>query len=113
MNLNFAFRHMDNSDAIKFYTRGKSEKLAKYFNGKVSVSWNFSVEKKTHVAHCHLVGNNMDYFGEAVTEDMHQSVDQAVDKIEKQLRRHKEIVKNHLHRTAVTAEGEEEEEAGE
>ena len=102
MDLHISFRNMDTSQALQVYTREKSEKLKKYFDGRISVSWNFSVEKLSKVAHCRLVGNNMDYFGEASTEDIHASVDQALTKIEKQLRKHKEIVKDHLHKTRVT-----------
>jgi putative sigma-54 modulation protein len=98
MNLNISFKHMDPTEAIKAYTHDKSGKLEKYFRGRISVSWNFSVEKQNQIAHCHLVGNNMDYFGEASTEDLYASIDMAVEKLEKQLRRHKEIVKDHLHK---------------
>jgi len=118
MDLHISFRNMDTSQALQVYTREKSEKLKRYFNGRISVTWNFSVEKLSKVAHCRLVGNNMDYFGEASTEDIHASVDQALIKIEKQLRKHKEIVKDHLHRSRADeapildtiAEEEEEEE---
>lgn len=98
MELNISFKNLDRSPALQVYTREKSEKLKKYFDGKIHVTWNFSSEKKDMVAHCRLVGNNMDYFGEGVTTDIHASVDLAVDKIEKQLRKHKEIVKNKLHK---------------
>ncbi|MCM2276511.1 MAG: ribosome-associated translation inhibitor RaiA [Oligoflexia bacterium] len=98
MQLNISFKHMDTSDALRTYTQEKSERLKKYFNGRISVTWNFSIENMEKVAHCHLVGNNMDYFGEAATGDFHASIDSTLDKIEKQLRKHKEIVKDHLHR---------------
>jgi putative sigma-54 modulation protein len=100
MTLNMSFKHLEPTDSIKAYTIEKSEKLRKYFNGRTSITWNFAVEKQSQIAHCHLVGNNMNYFGEASTEDLYASIDMAVDKIEKQLRRHKEIVKNHLHKHA-------------
>lgn len=95
MTLNMSFRHMGASDALKVFTEEKSQKLAKYFRGKISVTWTFSVEKQGRIAHCHLVGNHMDYFGEATSEDFHVAIDQVIDKIEKQLRKHKEIVKDH------------------
>ncbi|HLE00384.1 MAG TPA: ribosome-associated translation inhibitor RaiA [Bdellovibrionota bacterium] len=101
MDFHISFRNMDTSQALQVYTKEKSEKLKKYFNGRISVTWNFSVEKLTKVAHCRLVGNNMDYFGEAATDDLHSSVDHVVEKIEKQLRKHKEIVKDHLHKPKV------------
>ena len=98
MTLSMSFKHMDPSQAIKTYAKEKSEKLAKYFHGKISVTWNFSAEKQARVAHCHLVGNNMDYFGHAETSDLRASIDQAIEKLEKQLRKHKEIVRDHLHK---------------
>ena len=98
MNLNISFKQMSSSDALKFYTKEKSDKLAIYFNGRISVTWTFSVEKLNKIAHCHLVGNNMDYFSDAETADMHASIDLVIEKLEKQIRKHKEIVKDHLHK---------------
>lgn len=95
MHLNISFKNMDSSDAMKEFIREKSETLKKYFDGKITVTWTLSAEKLARVAHCHLVGNSMDYFGEESTEDFKASVDLALDKIEKQVRKHKEIVKNH------------------
>jgi putative sigma-54 modulation protein len=93
-----SFKQMGPSDAIKYYTRERSARLEKYFEGKISVTWNFSCTKEGHSAHCHLVGNHMDYFGEATTEDLHASIDIVVERIERQLRKHKEIVRDHLHK---------------
>jgi putative sigma-54 modulation protein len=107
MTLNMSFKHIDPSDPIKEYTKEKSEKLKKYFKGRIAVTWNFSAERERRIAHCHLVGNHMDYFGEAHTSDLRASIDQAVDKIETQLRKHKEIVKDHLHRHREADAGEE------
>ena len=98
MNLNISFKHHDTSDAVKDYTSERSERLAKYFQGKIHCTWNFGQVKQQWTAHCHLVGNNIDYFGEADTDDIYASIDVTVDRLEKQLRKHKEIVTNHLHR---------------
>jgi ribosome-associated translation inhibitor RaiA len=40
----------------------------------------------------------MDYFGEASTEDFKASIDLTLEKIEKQIRKHKEIVKDPIHK---------------
>ena len=97
MNLNMSFKHLVPDDSIKQYAREKSEKLKKYFRGRINVTWNFTRERNDSIAHCHLVGNHMDYFGEASTQDLFAAIDLVLDKIEKQLRKHKEIVKDHLH----------------
>ncbi|MBI4925706.1 MAG: ribosome-associated translation inhibitor RaiA [Bdellovibrio sp.] len=101
MVLNISFKHINSNDVIKDYAREKSERFKKYFSGKIHVTWNFTKEKENNIAHCHLVGNRMDYFGETSSHDLFFSIDKVTDKIQKQLRRHKEIVKNHLHHNHV------------
>jgi putative sigma-54 modulation protein len=103
MDLNISFKQVDSSDALKEFIRTKSETLAKYFQGKISVNWNITMEKQNKIANCHVVGNNMDYYGDGSTEDFKFSVDVALGKIEKQIRKHKEIVTNHLHRNGNRA----------
>jgi putative sigma-54 modulation protein len=98
MELTISFKQIDPSDALRTYAAEKSEKLAKYFRGRITIHWIFSQDKMLNVAHCHLIGNNMDYFGQAETENLYSAVDAAIEKIERQLRKHKEIVRDHLHR---------------
>jgi putative sigma-54 modulation protein len=105
MNLTISFKNIDSSEALKEFIRNKSENLTKYFQGRISLTWVISLEHQNRIAHCHLVGNMMDYFGESSTSDFHASVDDALDRIEKQIRKHKEIVKDHLHRNAHRATG--------
>jgi putative sigma-54 modulation protein len=99
MTLTVSFKQMRTSKAIRAYAQEKCERLQVYLNGKISVGWTFSMERELRSAHCHVTGNNMDYFGHAETDDLRASIDIVFDKIEKQLRKHKEIVKDHLHRS--------------
>ena len=86
MEIQMSFKHMLPSEAVKTHTRDRSEKLKKYFDGKISLNWNFLVDHSGHVAHCHLIGNHMDFFAEAATEHMTSSIDQAINKLETQIR---------------------------
>jgi len=97
VNLKTSFKHIEPTDALKKHIEEKSLKLNKYFKGRINVSWNITFEKQTAVAHCHLVGNSMDYFGEADAPNFFAAVDVVVDKIERQVRKHKEQVRDHLH----------------
>lgn len=97
MNLQVSFKNIDSSPSLKEFIEGKSSTLKKYFDGKISVTWTIGLEHQAKIAHCHLVGNNMDYFGEGSTEEFKASVDVALEKIEKQVRKHKEIIKDHKH----------------
>jgi ribosome-associated translation inhibitor RaiA len=50
-------------------------------------------------------GNDMDYTGEGTSEDMKNSIGLALQKVEKQIKKHKEIVKDHLHKNRVISSG--------
>jgi putative sigma-54 modulation protein len=100
MILNMSFKSIGATEALKAFTEEKSRKLEKYFRGRISITWNFDVIREDQIAHCHLVGNHMDYFVEAKTSDLYASIEQAVDRLEKQLKKRKEIVKDHLHKHA-------------
>ena len=104
MTFQASFKQMRSSDSIRAYAEEKSEKLKKILSTEKSQSnWNFSMKRELRLAHCHLTGNNMDYFGEAETEELRASIDLVIDKIEKQLRKHKEIVKDHLHNRGASS----------
>ncbi len=89
---------MNPSDSLRTFIETQSEGLSKYFDGKITLTWVLSHEKLNHIAHCHLFGDHMDYHGEASTQDFKASIDLVFDKLEAQIRKHKEIVKNHLHK---------------
>jgi putative sigma-54 modulation protein len=86
---------MESNDTLKEFISKKSEVLKKYFQGQITVTWTLTPEKVQRIAHCHLVGNHMDYFGEGSTEDYKASVDLALDKIEIQVKKHKEKITSH------------------
>jgi len=91
------FKHIKPTEKVKSYAQEKTERLNKYFNGKINVSWNFTFEKNLAVAHCHVIGKDINYFGECEAESLSASIDLVVEKIERQVRKHKEIVRDHLH----------------
>jgi len=97
MNVQMTFKHIKATENVKTYALEKTERLNKYFNGRISVSWNFTFEGDNAVAHCHVVGKNIDYFGQCEAETLPASIDLVVEKIERQVRKHKEIVRDHLH----------------
>lgn len=95
MIVDIHFKHMDSSDSLRDYANEKSLKLKKYLDGKVHATWTFDKEHGEFISHCHVVGSHIDLFGEGRSEEAYATVDMAVAKLEKQLRRHKEIITNH------------------
>lgn len=95
MIVDIHFKHMDSSESLREYATEKSLKLKKYLDGKVHITWTFDREHGEFISHCHAVGSHLDIFGEGRSEEAYSTVDMAVAKLEKQLRRHKEIITNH------------------
>ena len=87
MGISFTFRHMEPSTELKSYVEEKVYKVKKYFDSPVEAHIVLKVEKFRHIADMTLSvdGNKI----KAVDEsgDMYLSIDQAMDKIEEQLRR--------------------------
>lgn len=80
---------------IKEFLEDKTSKIERFFDGRLHARWNITFENDEHVAHLHVTGNNLDYFGEARDHNLLSSIEAAVDKVERQLQRHKEIVQDH------------------
>jgi len=96
MNTNVSFRHMDSSPALRDYATGKLERVVdKYVNGRVDASVVLSVEKFRHIANFTVQIKNLTVKGDYSSEDMYSSIDLALDKIERQLRRHKDRLRDH------------------
>ena len=87
MEISVTFRHMEPTTELRSYVEEKVHKVKKYFDSPVEAQIVLKVEKFRHIADMTLSidGNKV----KAVDEsgDMYSSIDQAMDKIEEQLRR--------------------------
>lgn len=87
---------MESSPALRDYATGKLERVVgKYVHGKVDADVVMSVEKFWHIANFTLQIKNLTIKGQERSEDMYSSIDLALAKIEKQLRRHKDRIRDH------------------
>lgn len=103
MNIHMTFRQMDATEALKTRVNEMSEKLRIFIPSQTEVTWICYVDADVHVADLRLSGPHIDYFVQAKTGDLYQSIDEAADKMEKQLKKHKEILKDHIHRNRIGA----------
>lgn len=95
MNIDYVFKGISSGSEIKSFIDDKTAKLGKYFDGKIHAKWTLDKEKEECLAHLHVVGNQIDYFGEDRHENLLTAIEMAVDRVERQLRKHKEIMKDH------------------
>lgn len=97
MQLSITFRHMDASEAVKEYAREKVDKIRKYFPDPIKGHVVFSCDRGyTHVADVQItLHNGIVIKGVEATEDMYSSIDLVMAKIERQVRRYKERIRDH------------------
>jgi putative sigma-54 modulation protein len=101
MQINLTGHHIDITDALRNYVNEKMEKLERHFDKVSNTHVILSVEKDSHKAEAtvHMTGN--DIFAEATEPDMYASIDGLVDKLDRQVKKHKEKITNHLHHKHV------------
>lgn len=97
MQVNVAFRHMDPSPAVQAYASRKLEHVVnKYVAGMdIDSKVVFSTERFLHVANFTLNINGLTAKSTEKSEDMYSSIDIALDKLERQLRRFKSRIRSH------------------
>lgn len=96
MQTQFVFRHMESSDALRQYAEERLEKIKRYFSDPLKVSCTFSVEKIIHIAAFDVtLRNGLALHAEEKTENMYSSIDMALAKMERQVRRYKDRITHH------------------
>ncbi len=95
MQLNVTGHHIDVTPALHDYVSQKMEKLERHFDHVTNVHVILTVEKlrKKAEATFHISGGNL--FADAVNEDMYAAIDALVDKLDRQVKKHKEKLKDH------------------
>jgi putative sigma-54 modulation protein len=98
MQLSTTFRHMEASQAVREYAEDKLDKFKKYFSRElVGAHAVFSVERNhNHTAEFSLtLPNGLAVQARETTEDMYSSIDLAVARIERQVRKWKDKIRDH------------------
>ena len=95
MQITTTFRHLEPSDALKSYAEEKLERIKKYIDEPMVAQVFMNVEKIRHYADVTLTAKGITIKASEETNDMYAAIDAVVDKIERQLRRYKERIKDH------------------
>lgn len=101
MQLNITFRQLDPIDSLKNYAREKVERVNKYLDKAGEAHVVLSLERHLHHADISIHSGSFLLRGKEKSEDMYASIDLAMDKIERQLKRYKEKLKHHHGRDRV------------
>lgn len=90
MRVSIAGRHLDMTEALKSHVESRLDKVRNHFDKVIDVDVVLSVEKHRHIAEVTLHANGVRIHGKETSTDMYASVDQVVDKIDRQIRKFKD-----------------------
>jgi len=93
MQVNISGHHVELTQALKDYTTEKLAKIDRHFQEVSRINVILSVEKHFQKAEANLHFLGMDFSAEDLNEDLYRSVDNVVDKLDKQLNKHREKIK--------------------
>ena len=96
MQVLVTFRNMESTDALKDYASTKLQKIKKYIDEPIKAEVVLRVEKFRRIAEVTLNVNRSRLVSNHETEDLYSAIDGVVDKLERQARKHKAKLKQHL-----------------
>ncbi len=97
MQLEVTGQNVEVTQALRAYIHEKSERLERHFDNLISGHFVLRLEKLEHMADgtLHAGGKTNAIHAEAVAEDMYAAIDSLIDKLDRQVRRHKSRVTDH------------------
>jgi putative sigma-54 modulation protein len=102
MNLTISGHHLEVTPALRTYVAGKLDRITRHFDQVVDVKVLLSIENQTEKerrqkAECNIHVKGSDMFAESAHEDMYAAVDELVDKLDRQVVKHKDRLQSHHH----------------
>jgi putative sigma-54 modulation protein len=102
MNLTISGHHLDVSPALRSYVTTKLDRITRHFDQLVDVKVILTVENQKEKegrqkAECNIHVKGNDLFAESSHADLYAAVDELVDKLDRQVVRHKDRLQDHHH----------------
>lgn len=90
MQLSLTGHHLDITDALRTYVQEKMERLERHFDHVTNVHVILSPEKNQQKAEATVHISGADVFADATHADMYAAIDALIDKLDRQVLKHKE-----------------------
>ena len=90
MRISVTFRDIDSSDPLRNHAEEKLAKLDTFLTEAADIHVILEMEGNEHKAEMNVLEKNLKTSASATSDDMYKSINAAYDKLERQLRRHKE-----------------------
>jgi len=93
MKISVTFRNAEGEDWQREYVEERLKRLKKYIDHPVDARVILSVEKFRNTAEINLMANGLNINGREEEKDMHLAIDNAIEKIERQLKKHRDKIR--------------------
>jgi putative sigma-54 modulation protein len=93
MQTSVTFKNIDPSDHLKAYVSEKLDRLDKFLDNPAEANVVLTVEKFRHIAEINITGDKLTIIGSEETNDMYSAIDMALDKLEKQIKKSKQKIR--------------------
>ena len=100
MQLSITGHHINITPSLRDYVDNKLERLERHFENVSDIHCVLSVEKLRHKAEATVQVSGATLFADEVQEDMYAAIDGLIDKLDRQVKKHKEKLQDHHARDA-------------
>ena len=97
MQLNISGHHVELTEALKEYVNEKFQRLERHFDQISNTNVTLQVEKLRQIAEATVNISGGELHAKAETEDMYAAIDALVDKLDRQILKHKEKQVSRMH----------------
>ena len=95
MNLQVSGHHLEVTPAIRTYVTEKLSRITRHFDHVIDVNVILSVDKLVQKIEANVHIRGKDIYVECVDGDMYAAIDGLVDKLDRQILKHKEKIVDH------------------
>jgi len=93
MQTSVSFKNLEPSEHLKAYVSEKLNRFDKLLDNPAEAGVVLVVEKHRHIAEVNISGDRLTINGKEETGDMYSAIDMVLDKLEKQIKRNKQKIR--------------------
>lgn len=95
MQTSVTFKNLDPSENLKSYVTEKLDRFDRLLDNPAEATVVLSVEKFRHIAEINISGDRLNINGKEEINDMYSAIDMVLDKLEKQIKKNKQKIREY------------------
>lgn len=95
MQVNITGRHVEVTEAMRAHCEDKLVRIKRHFDQAIGIDLTLEVDNKVQKASANMHAAGQNFHAEASDADMYTAIDMMIDKLDRQVLKHKEKLKAH------------------